>query len=134
LRFSISTVGREQRSSSLLLPSNSDEIEGPTTHHSYVPSIALIPKQAPSVETLINLKQRYHFNCPSSSSKEGLQNGKTSDDNLFTKVDLGTTILQGLILQMQGSKTKAPENNDELNPLGSKASGLPSYCEYLRGD
>jgi hypothetical protein len=84
---------------------------------------------------LINLKQRYYYNYKSSTEGNELENDRVIDLESFSTVDMGSTILQGLILQMKGSHlNKSYVQGDGSNQSSSKASGLNSYCEYLRGN
>lgn len=95
-----------------------------------------MPRAPPSVSTLINLKQRYYFNCPSSSAKgaggTGASEGFAGTEQ-FMPPDLGTTVLQGIILQMNASKASQGKLGQGDRSSKLVTNQLNGYCDYLRG-
>jgi hypothetical protein len=112
---------------------NDDGNHAAIRHYSYVPTVSLRIKQPPSVSSLINLKQRYYYNYKTEGKEQ--QTDPIIDLESFSTTDMSSTILQGLILQMKGSRlSKSYMQGDGTNQASSKESGLNSYCEYLRGN
>ena len=132
--FKLSCPERRQRSNSIASNLSNDDDICDIRHHSYVPSMLLQPKPAPSVSTLINLSQRYHFKCGSSDLEGmGISTPQEISTAEFSSPDLGVTLLQALIMQMKTSKPSQMQGqgHGSCTDSGQSVSGLNGYCNYL---